>query len=169
MPKSHGSGRFSPEQFKEIGTNVIIEEGVMVFHPENIVLGKDIYIGHNTILKGYYRNEMQIGDGSWIGQMCFFHSAGGLKIGNNVGIGPCVKIITSEHESLAGLPVLHSPIKFAGVIIESDSDIGVGAILLPGVTIGEGAIVGAGSVVIKDVPAFAVVAGVPARLIRYLK
>lgn len=169
MHKSHGSGRFTTDQFRTIGANVVFEEGVLVFHPENILLGNNIYIGHNTILKGYYQNEMRIGDGSWIGQMCFFHSAGGLSIGNNVGIGPCVKIITSEHEPLSGLPVLHSPVKFAKVIIESDSDIGVGAIILPGVTIGEGAIVGAGSVVTKDVPAFAVVAGVPARLIRFRK
>lgn len=169
MHRSHGTGEFLPDQFRSLGANVIFERGVLVFHPENMILGNDIYIGHNTILKGYYHNVMQIGNGTWIGQMCFFHSAGGLMIGENVGIGPFVKIITSEHELKSDLPVLHSPIRFAKVTIESDSDIGVSAIILPGITIGKGAVVGAGSVVTKDVPAFAVVAGSPARLIRFLK
>jgi acetyltransferase-like isoleucine patch superfamily enzyme len=169
MHRSHGSGEFLPEQFKKIGKNVIFERGVLVFHPENISLGDDIYIGHNTILKGYFKNIMEIGSGTWIGQNCFFHSAGGLTIGENVGIGPYVKILSSSHIPQIGTPILHCPLEFKEVVVESGSDLGTGAILLPGVRIGEGSIVGAGSVVTKDVPKFAVVAGVPARLIRYLE
>jgi acetyltransferase-like isoleucine patch superfamily enzyme len=52
------------------------------------------------------------------------------------------------------------------VVIEDDADLGVGAIVLPGVRIGRGAQVGAGAVVTKDVPDYAVVAGVPARVVR---
>lgn len=50
MHKSHGNGEFTIEQFKKIGNNVIFEKGVLVFHPENIELGDDIYIGHQAIL-----------------------------------------------------------------------------------------------------------------------
>lgn len=165
--KSHGDGSFTTEQFRKIGTNVIFEKGVMVFHPENISLGSNIYIGHQTILKGYYKNEFTIGDGTWIGQQCFFHSAGGLIIGKNVGIGPGVKIITSSHsEEGTAIPILHSKLDFRQVIIEDDCDIGTGAIILPGVKIGKGALVGAGAVVTADVPAFHVVAGVPAKTIK---
>ena len=55
-----------------------------------------------TILKGYYKNRMVIRSGAWIGQQCFLHSAGGLTIGHNVGIGPGVKIITSFHGEEGG-------------------------------------------------------------------
>jgi len=145
----------------------VFERGVLVFHPENIVLGANVYVGHQTILKGYYKNEMHIGDESWIGQQCFLHSAGGLTIGARVGIGPGVKIITSTHDEAGrGVAVLFSPVTFAPVVVEDDSDLGVGCVVLPGVTIGRGAIIGAGAVVTQNVPAFAVAAGVPARVLR---
>jgi acetyltransferase-like isoleucine patch superfamily enzyme len=167
---SHGSGRFKRSQIARIGQNVILEAGVLVFHPENIEIGDGVYVGHYTILKGYYRGRMVIGDGTWIGQQCFFHSAGDLIIGSNVGIGPGVKIITSSHaEEGTAKPILHSRIESAPVAIEDDADIGVGAVVLPGVRIGKGAQVGAGAVVAADVPAYSVVAGVPARLIRMRK
>jgi acetyltransferase-like isoleucine patch superfamily enzyme len=164
---SHGSGEFSPSQFARLGANVVFEPGVLVFHPENIEIGDNVYIGHYSILKGYYRQKMIIGDGTWIGQQCFFHSAGGLTIGRNVGIGPGVKIVTSSH-ALDELdkPILHSTLQFAPVFIADGCDIGVGAIILPGVRIGQGAQVGAGAVVATDVKPYAVVAGVPANKLR---
>jgi acetyltransferase-like isoleucine patch superfamily enzyme len=166
--KTHGSGEFSLDQFRRIGENVVFEPGVLVFHPENIELGSHIYIGHYSILKGYYNNQMVIGDGTWIGQGCFFHSAGGLTIGKNVGIGPGVKILTSSHSlEEHDLPILRSPIRFASVLVRDNCDIGTGSIILPGVQIGQGVQVGAGSVVTDNIEDYAIVAGVPARLIRY--
>jgi acetyltransferase-like isoleucine patch superfamily enzyme len=142
----------------------------LVFHPGNIEIGDDVYIGHYTILKGYHLGKMIIGSGTWIGQQGFFHSAGNLTIGKNVGIGPAVKIITSHHMEEGILrPILHSPIDYKPVVIKDDADIGVGAAILPGVTIGKGAQVGAGAVVTHDVPDYAVAAGVPARVMRMRK
>jgi acetyltransferase-like isoleucine patch superfamily enzyme len=113
---------------------------------------------------------MTIGEGTWIGQQCFFHSAGGIEIGSHVGIGPAVKILTSSH-TLGNIqsPILHNPVEFAPVKIGSNSDIGVGAIILPGVNIGVGAQVGAGAVVTQSVEDYAVVAGVPAKILYYRK
>jgi acetyltransferase-like isoleucine patch superfamily enzyme len=140
---------------------------VLIFHPENVYLGNNVYVGHQTMLKGYYKNRMRIGNESWIGQQCFLHSAGGLEVGARVGIGPGVRIITSRHtEAGRSTPILFSPLEFAPVVVEDDADIGVGAILLPGITIGQGAQIAAGAVVTMDVPPYAVVAGVPARLLR---
>jgi len=169
MLKSHGSGEFEIHDLRKVGDNVIIEPGVLIFHPSNIIIGSNVYIGHYSILKAYYKNEMVIGDGTWIGQQCFFHSAGGIEIGNNVGIGPGVKILTSQHDPQPNLPVLHSPIKFGKVVVEDDSDLGVGSIILPGVRIGRGAIIGAGAVVNRDVEDYSVVAGVPAKIIKFRK
>jgi acetyltransferase-like isoleucine patch superfamily enzyme len=163
---SYGTGRFERSQFAAIGDNVVIEDGVLVFKPEKIHLGSNIYIGHYAILRGYDRGEMVIGSDTWIGQSCYLNSAGGMRIGSGVGIGPCVKIMTSRHgEEGRDVPVLMCDLEFARVTIEDGSDIGIGAIILPGVTVGRGAIVGAGSVVTRDIEPFTVVAGVPARKI----
>lgn len=168
MPKSHGTGNFNPSDFKKLGQNVVFENGVMVFHPENIMIGDNVYVGHQTILKGYYIGEFIIGEGTWIGQQCFFHSAGNIYIGKNVGIGPGVKVITSYHSEVGiEIPVLHSKLIFEKVVIEDNSDLGMGSVILPGVKIGKGAIVGAGAVVTKDVPDYAVVIGSPARILRF--
>lgn len=167
-PRSHGTGEFGRDAFRRLGEGVIVEPGVLVFHPENIEIEDNVYIGHQTILKGYYKNLMHIGEGSWIGQQCFFHSAGGLYIGRNVGIGPGVRIITSCHaDEGVNIPILHSHLEFAFVTIEDDCDLGVGAIILPGVRIGRATQIGAGAVVTSDIPAHAVAAGVPARVIRW--
>ena len=164
---SHGSGLITKGSFAKLGENVIFEEGVLVFHAENILIGDNVYIGHRSILKGYFKNSLQIGAETWIGQGCFFHAAGGLTIGRAVGIGPGVSILTSTHrDDNFDLPILHQELIFAPVTIEQGADLGVGSIVLPGVTVGEGAIVGAGSVVTRDVAPYAVVAGNPARLLR---
>jgi acetyltransferase-like isoleucine patch superfamily enzyme len=168
--RSHGDGSFQVDQLGGIGGHVVFEAGVMIFHPENIFLGSNIYIGHQTILKGYYRNRLEIGDNSWIGQQCFIHAAGGVSIGRNVGVGPGVKILSSFHaEEGIGVPILHSRLEFAPVRVDDECDLGIGAIVLPGTHVGRGVQVGAGAVVTKDVPDYAVVAGVPARIIRFRK
>jgi acetyltransferase-like isoleucine patch superfamily enzyme len=149
---------------------VVLEPGAMIFHPENISLGERVYVGHYAILKGYHRNLMTIGDGCWIGQAAFFHSAGGITLGADVGVGPHVCLLTSMHRD-PGIdqPIMDGEIEAAPIVIEDGADLGVGAIVLPGVTIGRGAQIGAGAVVTDDVPAYAVVAGNPARLLRSRK
>jgi acetyltransferase-like isoleucine patch superfamily enzyme len=168
MPhRSHGSGLFRTEQLAACGEDCVFEADVLIFHPENVHLGRNVYVGHRSILKGYHTNTMRIGDGTWIGQMSFFHSAGGLSIGARVGIGPGVIILTSNHAELgrATAPLL-SPIETAPVHVEDEVNIGVGSILMPGVRIGIGAKIGAGSVVTRDVEPYTVVAGNPARVLR---
>ena len=165
--RSHGDGAFDTGDFSVCGPDCVFERGAMVFHPENIELGCNVYVGHYAILKGYHRNTMRIGDETWIGQQSFLHSAGGIDIGARVGIGPGVRIITSTHNEVGReTPILHSPLRLSPVVVEDDCDIGVSATILPGVRIGRGAQIGAGAVVIEDVPPFGIAVGVPARVIR---
>lgn len=166
VAKSHGNGT-APWVFRRLGADVVIENGVLVFHPENISIGENVYIGHNTILKAYHVNELVIGDGSWIGQQCFLHSGGGITIGKHVGIGPGVKILTSSHalHLSTTLPIMHRPLIFNPVEILDGCDLGVNSVILPGVKLGENVQVGAGAVVTKSFPDNCVVAGVPARII----
>ncbi|MGQ0798266.1 MAG: acyltransferase [Methanobacteriota archaeon] len=164
---SHGTGEFRVTDFKRIGTNVILEPGVLVFHPETIEIGDNVYVGHRAILKGYHTGSMSIGSNVWIGQDSFLHAAGGIMIKDNVGIGPKVSVLTSTHEDQGmQTPLLFSDLAFAPVTIEEDCDIGIAATILPGVTVGRGCQVGAGAVVTKDLPPYAVAAGVPAKVIR---
>jgi len=166
--RSHGDGRWTIDEFAKFGDESLLETDVLVFHPSNVEIGTRVYVGHLAILKGYHRNRLVIGDGTWIGEQCFIHGAGGVTIGRNVGIGPGVKIISSYHaEGGIDRPILHSRIEFRPVVIGDDADLGVGVIVLPGVTIGRGVQVGAGAVVTRDLPDHTVAAGVPARVLRH--
>ena len=106
---THGSGEFEPSQLAACGEGCVFEAGVLIFHPENVQLGRNVYVGHQAIVKGYYKNTLRVGDETWIGQQVFMHAAGGLEIGARVGIGPGVRIITSSHrEAGREVPVLFS-------------------------------------------------------------
>lgn len=110
---------------------------------------------------------ISIGSGSGIGVNA--HIRGPLQIGDDVMMGPDVIILTAIHNFTRTDVTIrsqgHLPNK--GVIIGNDVWIGTRVIILPGVKIGNGVIIGAGSVVTKDVPDFAIVAGNPAKIIRY--
>jgi acetyltransferase-like isoleucine patch superfamily enzyme len=90
-------------------------------------------------------------------------SAGGITIEDDVQIAANVQLISNNHDPYDRMVIICKP-----VLIKKKAWIGAGATILPGVTVGENAIVGAGSVVTKDVPDNAVVAGNPAKLIKML-
>ena len=113
--------------------------------------------------------DIEIGDNSGIGVNC--EVRGPLIIGKNVMMGPEVRIMTSSHNTeRTDIPMCqqgHLPKR--KVTICDDVWIGARVIILPGVTIGTGSIIGAGAIVTKNVPEYAVVAGVPAKVIKYRK
>ncbi|MFC1845165.1 acyltransferase [Thermodesulfobacteriota bacterium] len=165
--RSEGDGKPDLSLLKQCGENVIIEDGVRIFHPETITIGDNVYIGHDTILKGYYATDTIIGNNVWIGQQCFVMGAGGLSIGDNVGIGPQVKIHPCYHENdRLDIPIMFQKIVFDSIVIEEDVNIGFGAMIMHGVTLHKGSIIGANAVVTKSFPAYSVLGGVPAKLIR---
>lgn len=91
-----------------------------------------------------------------------------LHIGNRVSIAPCVIFCLVSHANYSRIRSLFTP-RPGSIIVHDDVWIGAGAIILPGCTIGECSVIGAGAVVTKDVPPFSVVVGNPARVIRMLK
>jgi acetyltransferase-like isoleucine patch superfamily enzyme len=163
---SHGPGFDYKDKLSAPGKNVVIEDGARLFFPENIEIGDDVYIGHDTILKAYVDKKLIIGSGTWIGPQCFIYASGGITIGKNVGIGPGVKIMSSAHTSdpVPG-PILHRPIIFAPVTLGDGCDIGAGSVILMGVRIGAYAQIGAGAVVTRDIPEGATAVGIPAKTI----
>ena len=150
---------------KKLGSGVTIRRNVSVIHPETFEIGDRVFIGEQTILQGRFDGRCAIGAGVWIGPQSYF-DARDLVIEEYVGWGPGAKVLGSEHTGLpTDIPLIQTDLQILPVRIGAWADIGVNAVILPGVTVGRGAIVGAGAVVTKDVPDFAKVAGVPARVI----
>ena len=152
----------------ELFSNAVLEPTVRICSADKIRIGDGTYIGDGAILYGYKFSyqSIQIGERCWIGCDSVLHGAGGLVIGDRVGIGPGVKILTSAHNIDGPGHILDRPLVFNGVTIEDGADIGAGACILPGVRIGRGAQIGMGAVVTHNVPRNEVWAGNPARLIR---
>ena len=106
-----------------------------------------------------------IRDRAWIGPQSYF-DARDLVIEEYVGWGPGARVLGSMHTGIpADVPIIQTDLTIRPVRIGAWSDIGVGAVVLPGVHVGKGAIVGAGAVVTTDVEPFTIVAGVPARFL----
>jgi acetyltransferase-like isoleucine patch superfamily enzyme len=142
-----------------------VEPTAQIFQPEFIKIGEGFYLGHNSMIHGYYKNEFIIGDNVFISAGCNIYGSGGLIIEDNVGIGPGVIIFGSPHK-LEGEIINQQPLEYKPIKICKGADIGAGAIIMGGVTIGAGTMVGAGAVVTRDTPPMSVVAGVPAKVLR---
>lgn len=163
-PQSLGDGQVSADRLGSSGAGTVIEPGVRVFGGRWVHLGERVYVGHDTFIRAYPQGGLHVGDGCWIGPGCFINSFGGVTLGKRVGLGPGVKIISSVHQGGArGVAIIDTPLEAREVAVADGADIGAGAVLLPGARVGPGAQVGAGAVVTGEVPAGAVVAGVPAR------
>jgi maltose O-acetyltransferase len=129
-------------------------------------------IGRDSIIEPpfycVYGRNIQIGDYVYLNVLCTILDCNEVHIGHHVMIGPSVQIYTAAH-------ALEAEARIQGwevakpIVIEENVWLGGGAILLPGVTIGRNAVVGAGSVVSRSVPANTVVAGNPARVIREIE
>jgi acetyltransferase-like isoleucine patch superfamily enzyme len=112
--------------------------------PDKIKIGEHTYINRNTVLDGFNK----------------------LWIGKRVMVGPACYITDSDHTIVQGQDVKSQPMQLGETIIEDGAWLGAGVMVLRNVRIGKLATVGAGAVVTKDVPGGAVVAGVPARVVR---
>jgi acetyltransferase-like isoleucine patch superfamily enzyme len=152
---------------RRFGHGVRVGRGALARHPETFEIGDGVVIGEQAFIQGRFDGRCVIGDHSWLGPQSYF-DARDLVLGEYVGWGPGARVLGSQHTgSPADVPVIQTDLRIEPVRVEAWADVGVNAVLLPGVTIGRGAIVGAGAVVTKDVPAFAIVAGVPARFVRW--
>lgn len=114
-----------------------------------------------------YGYNIRLGRNVFINYHCIFLDCAPIDIGNDVQIGPAIQLYTAQHPLEAD--VRRSGLESARPIrIGNDVWVGGGAVVLPGVTIGDRSVVGAGSVVVHSIPADCVVAGNPARVVRTL-
>ena len=151
---------------KAFGNGVRIGLGVLVLHPHTFEIGDAVFLGSQTYLQGRHDGHCLIGAHTWIGPQSYFDCRD-LELGEYVGWGPGGKVLGSEHTGLpVEMPIIQTDLVIKPVRVGRGADIGVNAVLLPGVTVGEGAIVGANAVVTRDVPPYAIAAGVPAKVLR---
>jgi maltose O-acetyltransferase len=116
---------------------------------------------------GPIQERLRIGEQCLVSWGCYLDLAGSITVGDRVGFSPQVRVVTSSHE----LGTEHNRVgeeQPAPVVIEDGVWLGVACTILPGVTVHRGAVVAAGAVVTRDVPANAVVGGVPARVLQVL-
>lgn len=152
---------------RRFGHGVTIGRGAIAKHPETFEIGDGVFIGEQAFIQGRFDGTCIIGNHVWIGPQSYF-DARDLVIEECVGWGPGAKVLGSAHTGEPiDVPIIQTDLVITSVRIGAWADVGVNAVVLPGVTIGKGAIVGAGAVVTHDVPPFAVVAGVPARFLRW--
>jgi len=152
---------------KRFGHGIRIGRGALAKHPETFEIGDGVVIGEQAFIQGRFDGRCVIGAHTWIGPHSYL-DARDLVIEDSVGWGPGAKVLGSQHTGRpVDVPIMQTDLRIEPVRVGAWSDIGVNAVLLPGVTIGKGAIVGAGAVVTSDVPAFAVVVGVPARFLKW--
>lgn len=137
---------------EKCGKNVKLGRGLRLYGAENLNLGDNIGIGENAVF------------------MC---TRAKIKIGNDVMFGPGVTCITGGHRmDIVGRTMISitndekRPEDDKGIVFEGDNWVGANATILKGVTVGQGSVVAAGAVVVKDVPPFSIVGGVPAKVIK---
>ena len=152
---------------RKFGNGVRIGSGVGFKHLETFEIGNAVFIGAQAYIQGRFDGVCVIGNHVWIGPQSYF-DARSLIIEDYVGWGPGAKVLGSNHSGLpVDVPIMQTDLEVKGVKIGAWADIGTNAVILPGVTIGKGSIVGAGSVVTRDVAPFSVVAGVPAKFMKW--
>ena len=166
--------------FGACGNNCIIGKFRKLENPQLIYIGKNVIIGHKTVIELYtsYQNQrfdpsLKIGDNSSIGDNSHISCINKICIGNNVRIGRKVFITDNSHGSSRRCELDIAPNKRdlstrGEVTIEDNVWIGEMVCILPGIKIGKGTIIGANAVVTKDLPSYCVAVGNPAKVIKLL-
>lgn len=133
-----------------------------------VAIERDVGLDDGVVLlcSGEFRREkILIRSGTYINRYTMLDAHQQIEIGRNCMIGPHCFITDGDHGIKAGLPIKKQPMRVAPVVIEDDVWLGAGVIVLKGVRIGRGAVVGAGSVVTKNIDPYTIAVGTPARVI----
>lgn len=160
-------------QFASWGTRSRIEYGAKLVSPWLVKVGDDVRICEHAWLnakddRGDGMPTLTIGEGTYIGRFAHINAWRQVTIENNVLLADRVFISDADHNyENPDVPIILQGDAFKGpVCLKTGCWLGVGVVVLPGVTVGMNAVVAANSVVTKDVPDYAVAAGIPAKVIK---
>jgi len=189
-------GRWASWRGARVGARFGLGRGVQMLYPSCFEAGDDVTImdfgylhclsgrgvrigSHTSIDRNLWLNcgdqpgnyamgYLEIGEHSFIGCNTVLGAGGGIRIGSNVLIGQSVNMHAEKHifDDPQRL-IREQGVSYRGIVIEDDVWIGSRAVILDGVTVGHGAVIGAGAVVTRFVPAMTIVAGIPARVLRH--
>ena len=154
-----------------LGSRVVVEDNAVLDakggYGDGITIGDDVFIGRGTIFS-MGGGTIAVGEGSSFGSNCRIGSLGEIKIGKKVLVAAYVYILAANHRyERTDIPVIDQPVESQGGIEIGDGTwIGAYAMIMDGVRIGEHSIIGAHTLVTKDVPPYSVVVGVPGRVVR---
>ena len=151
---------------KDMDFSVQCDGRIHVSGTANIGLGKRCRLGMDVELRTVDAGRIQIGADTRLNRGCTLTSYAQIRIDNFTIIGEFVSIRDANHGLKRDEPMRYQPHTCEPILIGRDVWIGRGSCILPGVTIGEGAVIGANSVVTGDIPDFAIAAGVPAKVIK---
>ena len=150
----------------QLGAKSVAGKRMTVWRPRRISTGARCTFEHDVYLKIVADDaRLDLGEFVFVGAGCELDVALSVSIGSHTLIAPQVFITDHSHRTSANVPIDAQGITSKAVAIGEDVWIGTKSVILAGVTIGDGAVVGASSVVTHDVEPFAIVAGAPARLI----
>lgn len=156
-------------------SNFSVGTGIVMTNPQCVFLGKNVGVGDNTFFGPVteymgiaYNPKIVIGEGTWVGKNCSIAAIHRVEIGKNVLFAGHVHITDHSHgyEDISKPMNVQPLISKGPVVIEDDCWLGFSCEILSGVHIGKHCVVAARAVVTKDVPAYSVVAGNPARIIK---
>ena len=154
-----------------LGANVFIGEHVIIFENRDggkVELEDRVNIFRHSILETAHGGSLSLGAGASIHPRCQLNAyVSSIKIGRNTMLAPNCALYSYDHGIAPGMPIVEQPLQSKGAItIGSQAWLGVGVIVLGGVTIGNGAVIAAGSVVTQDIPDDAIAAGAPAQVVK---
>ena len=173
--KLTGKTGFDVSEFRAFGANSHLASPLSIFHPEYVEIGNDTGIMLNARLDCWPSYEgvklsprLVIGNRTQIGLNFTAICSDSLQIGDDVLIAAGVMVTTQNHGMDPESPKSYQrqPLTSAPVRIGNGCWIGERAVILPGVTIGEKCIIGANSVVNRDIPAYSIAAGIPAKVVK---
>jgi galactoside O-acetyltransferase len=171
---------FKKFKFKSIGKSSFIDKTLSIWRRGDPALTGSIEIGSNVNILSMVRmvvtdtnesanSSIKIKDNTYINYGSFLSGEGGLYIGENVLVGPYSMFLSGGHEINDQQSIYHSKLTAKPIFISDDCWVGAGAKILGGVTLGKGCVVAAGAVVTRNVPEYAIVTGIPARIYSFRK
>jgi galactoside O-acetyltransferase len=160
--------RFVGHDSIRIGNRCYIARNVDIFAGGNVDypvdLGNDVRIREGCYIDSH-GGWIRLADKVFLGPQCMVYGHGGLSIGRNTMVAGQTAIVPANHKfSRTDIPLRDQGEMTKGIVIENDVWIGSCCTILDGVRIGHDAVIGAGSVVTRDIPPFAVAVGIPARV-----
>lgn len=148
-----------------VGPGSIVGERTVFINSANITFGSGCLIQDRVYIRAGAKGNVSVGDGAAINSFVQIFGHGGVTIGEHTQIGPSTVVTTTGHDYQAeDLDRNYSPINIGQRVW-----IGSNATILPGVSIGDHSVVGAGAVVTRDIPPYSVAVGIPARVVKSLE